>query len=134
MAGDAAIEKKEQGEEAARVERTRSGRTYRPNVDILEKQEELTILADIPGARGEDIDINFENGTLTIHGKVRQRQPENTNYLLREYGVGDFHRSFQVSEVIDAERITAEYGDGVLTLHLPKVQAARPRKISVQAK
>ena len=56
------------------------------------------------------------------------------DYLLREYGVGDFYRAFQVSEVIDPSRIQAEYSGGVLTLHLPKSEAAKPRKIAVQAK
>ncbi len=54
-------------------------------------------------------------------------------YLLREYGVGDFYRTFRVSEQIDASRIEAEYADGVLKLHLPKVEAVKPRKITVKA-
>jgi HSP20 family protein len=53
--------------------------------------------------------------------------------LLQEYGVGDFYRTFKVSEQIDSTRISAEYHDGVLTIHLPKVEAAKPRKISVQS-
>ena len=120
--------------DVTRAEHTRSGRLYQPNVDILETAEELIVLADMPGVDGSDIDINFENGTLTIHGKVAPRQGEGVNHLLREYGIGDFHRTFQVSEVIDASRITAECANGVLTLHLPKVEAAKPRKIKVQVK
>ena len=54
--------------------------------------------------------------------------------LLREYGVGDYYRSFQVSEAIDAGKISAEYADGVLTLHLPKAEAVKPRKIAVSVK
>ena len=118
---------------AARPERTRSGRAYQPNVDIIENQDELLVLADVPGARPEDIDIHFENGKLDIHAKVQPRVTDNTRLLLQEYGVGDYHRSFEVSAVIDAGRIHAEYVDGVLTLHLPKVEAARPRKITVKA-
>ena len=119
---------------AARAERTRSGRCYRPNVDIIETDDALLILADMPGLHCEDIEIHFENGTLTLCGQVRERQPKETDYLLREYGVGDFLRTFAVSEAIDDERITAEYGDGVLTLHLPKVEEVRPRRIPVSAK
>lgn len=119
--------------EVTRREPTRSVR-YRPNVDIIEKADELLVVADMPGTRPEDIDVNFENGVLTIHGRVRERQPRETNFLLREYGIGDFYRSFEVSESIDANNISAEYSDGVLTLHLPKVAAARPRKIAVKAR
>jgi len=115
-------------------EPTRSGQYYRPLVDILDRKDELLILADMPGVSPERIDVNFEDGALAIHGRVAPRQQEGTNYLLREYGIGDFYRVFEVSEQIDAGRITAEYANGVLTLHLPKTESARPRKISVQAK
>jgi HSP20 family molecular chaperone IbpA len=119
--------------EVTRAERTRSGRFYRPNVDIVEKDDELMLMADLPGTCADSIDINFENGVLTLHGRVCERQDENTNYLWREYGLGDFYRTFQVSEEIDSSRITAEYRDGVLMLHLPKSEHARARKISVKA-
>jgi HSP20 family protein len=112
------------------AERTRSGRLYRPDVDIVEKQDELLLIADMPGTSPEDLEVRFENGTLTIYGRVKERQPQDV-YLLREYGIGDFFRTFQVNETIDPERISAEYRDGVLTLHLPKVEAAKPRKIQV---
>ena len=133
MADDANIEERSIGE-VAEAERTRSGRVYRPNVDILAGEDELTLLADVPGVKSEDMDIHFEGGMLTLHGQVKEREPEGATRLLHEYGIGDFHRTFQVSEVIDASRITAELRNGVLTLHLPKVEAARPRKIAVEQK
>jgi len=119
--------------EVSRTERTRAGRAYLPNVDIIEKQDELLVLADVPGATAGDIDIHFEKGTLEIHAKVRLRVTENARMLVQEYGVGDFHRAFQVSEAIDAGRINAECADGVLRLHLPKVEAVKPHKITVKA-
>ena len=119
-------------EEVTPAEHTRSGRYYRPNVDILEQADELIVLADMPGASGDAIDIHFEDGNLTIHAKVEARQDEKTEYLVREYGVGDFYRTFRISEAIDASKITAEYADGVLTLHLPKAEEAKPRKIAVK--
>jgi len=115
------------------VEHTRSGQFYRPNVDIKETVDELLLVADMPGAKSDDIDINFEDGSLTIHAKVNNRQTEDTSYLLQEFGIGDFYRTFKVNEQIDATRISALYQDGVLTLHLPKLEAAKPRKITVQA-
>ena len=113
------------------AERTRSGRFYRPNCDIVETEDELLVRADTPGAEGEKIDIKFEEGMLSIHAPVALRQGDETEYLLHEYGVGDYYRTFQVSEAVDASRISAEYAGGVLTLHLPKAEAAKPRKISV---
>ena len=119
-------------DESASGEHTRCGCHYRPNVDIVEKADELVVLADVPGAAGEDIDVDFEDGHLTIHAKVKPRQEESTEFLVREYGVGDYYRTFRVSEAIDAAKITAEYAEGVLTLHLPKAESTKPRKIDVR--
>ncbi|MDZ7620398.1 MAG: Hsp20/alpha crystallin family protein, partial [Patescibacteria group bacterium] len=113
------------------AERTRSGQFFRPNCDIVEREDEIVVLADVPGACGERIDVKFEDGTLSIHAPVERRQPPETEYLLCEYGVGDYWRTFQVSEAVDASRISAECANGVLTLHLPKAEAAKPRKIAV---
>jgi HSP20 family molecular chaperone IbpA len=107
-----------------------SERYYRPNVDIVELPDELVLYADTPGARGDSIDVSYENGELTVRAAVEPRQPD-ANYLLREYGVGGFVRTFRVGDQIDASRISAEYANGVLKLHLPKAEAARPRKIVV---
>jgi HSP20 family protein len=124
---------KQAADESPAGEHTRCGCHYRPNVDILEVGDELLVLADVPGASGQDIDVDFEDGNLTIHAKVEPRQEESTEYLLREYGVGDYYRTFRVSEAIDAAKISAEYADGVLTLHLPKAESTKPRKIEVKS-
>jgi len=120
-------------EEVSAAEHTRSGTCYRPNVDILERAEELVVLADMPGASADDVDVNFEDGNLSIYAKVKARQAAETEYLVHEYGVGDYYRTFRVSEAIDASQIAAEFADGVLTLHLPKAEAAKPRKIAVKS-
>ncbi len=131
MADETTIQKRETQD--VQTERIRSGRTYIPNVDIVEHNDKFLLLADMPGVRSDDLDINYERGQLTIHGKVATRQdPEKTEYLLREYGVGDFYRSFQIGEGIDANKIEAELHDGVLTLHLPKSQELVPRKITLK--
>jgi len=115
------------------AEQTRLGRYYRPRVDIPETKDELTLVADMPGVSKDGIEINFEEGILTIQGKVAQRYPANANFLLVEYGIGDYYRTFRVSEKIDPTRIQAEYADGVLKVHLPKAEEAKPRKIEVRA-
>ncbi len=118
--------------EPSQAEQTRSGYFFRPNVDIVERPDELLMAADVPGASPDHVDIRFEDGMLTIHAQVPARN-ENVDFLVQEYGVGDYYRTFRVAETIDASKISAEYADGVLTLHLPKAEAAKPRKISVKA-
>lgn len=113
-------------------ERTRSGRTYVPVVDILERPDELLLLADVPGARADGIDIDYDRGTLTIAARVTPRQAPAQTFMLQEYGVGDFVRTFQVGEGIDASKIEAELNGGVLRLHLPKAEAAKTHKIAVK--
>jgi len=127
-------EVKQAPEALANTERTRNGNTYRPQVDILETAEGLTLLADIPGSSPDGIDIQFEQGMLTIHAKVEPRRlPSGAQLVQEEFGVGDFYRTFQVSEQIDATKIAAAYTQGVLKLELPKVEAIKPRRIAVQA-
>ena len=117
---------------ATGCESTHDGRQFRPNVDILEQPDELTIVADLPGARREDVDVTFENGILTIRGRVPARQPANTDYLRAEYCVGDYRREFRVSNGVDAQGIRAEFRDGVLTVHLAKLPAVRTRRVPVE--
>ena len=115
-------------------EPTHCGCGYVPSVDIIENDVELLLLADVPGAQAGDIDVDYERGRLTIQARVTPRQPEDrARYLVREYGVGNYRRSFEVGEGIDADRIRAQVADGVLTLHLPKSQALQPRRIAVQS-
>lgn len=115
----------------AEAERAASGVYYRPQVDIVEQEDKLLVIANMPGAKSDAIDIRYEDGTLTIHAGVPARHGDQAEYLLHEYGVGDFFRSFRLNEKVDSSKITAEYRNGVLTLVLPKVEAARPRRIPV---
>jgi HSP20 family protein len=125
---------KNAAEQVATVERTRSGCCYRPDVDILEQKDELLVRADIPGAKSDTIDIHFEDGSLEIRAAVVPRHADGENCLCQEYGIGDYYRTFKVSEAIDAGKISADYADGVLTLHLPKAESLKPRKIAVNLK
>ena len=126
----AAVEKKES--DVSCVECTHEGRMYTPTVDIVETQDHLVVFADVPGASPADIDIRFNQGELTIHARVPLRQREDTSFLRQEYGVGDYFRTFAVGDDIDTTSITAAVSNGVLTLQLPKVEQARPRRIAVQ--
>ena len=126
-----AMEKRESA--TTEPEFTYGGHGYVPAVDITEEDDELLLLADVPGAAAENIDINCERGLLTLHARVEPRQADDADYLLREYGVGDFCRSFQIGEGIDADKIHAEIANGVLTLHLPKTATLKPRRVQVKA-
>jgi HSP20 family molecular chaperone IbpA len=86
-------------------------------------------LANVPGAKSA-IEVNFKDSTLEIWAAMYPGTAT-ARRALQEYGVGDYCRSFQISEVIDAGKISADYADGVLTLHLPKTEAVKPRKIAV---
>ena len=109
-----------------------SDTTYKPRFDIWETDDELVLLGDLPGVSPEDVDIRYENSELTICGKVTSRHEQGTPRC-SEYGVGNFHRSFTVSDTIDADKISAELKNGVLTLHLPKKEEVKSRRIEVQA-
>ena len=105
--------------------------TYTPRVDLWEGDEGVVVHADMPGVTAEGLDIEFEDRELRIHGRVPAGQVNGS--LLREYGVGDFRRTFSVGEAIDAENISAELKDGVLTIHLPKVDSVKARRIEVSS-
>lgn len=113
-------------------EQTRSRVQYSPRTDIFESQDQLILLADMPGVKQEGIDITLEQNILTIHGKVEA--PDFPGYKLSysEYGVGDFERVFALSNEIDRDGIQATVRNGVLKLVLPKSKASMPRKITVQ--
>lgn len=114
------------------AERTGSATTYAPRFDIVRTEEALLLYGDLPGVTKNDLDVRFESGELTIEGKVPMRQA-GREFVYGEYGIGDFHRSFAIGEAVDAEKISAELHNGVLTLHLPIAETAKPRKIAVKA-
>jgi HSP20 family protein len=117
--------------ETPRTELTHGGLHFMPRVDIFETDNELTLFAEVPGVRPEDVDLHYEQGELTLRARVRARS-EGKRLLLQEYEEGDFYRAFNIHESIDSSRISAECKNGVLTVHLPKAEAAKPRQISVK--
>ena len=105
-------------------------RYLRPAVDIYETPEALHVVADMPGVRKEDVDIYLENRVLTIEGRM-SHEPVGRG-LYSEFTLLNFYRQFQVGESVDQGRIQAKLHQGVLTIDLPKVEAAKPRQIEVQ--
>ena len=117
--------------DVATVERTLGGTTYSPRFDLCENEDEMILYGDVPGVMPEDLDVRFENPVLTIHGKVNPRHND-IKFLCGEYGIGDFHGTFTIGEAIDTERISAELKNGVVTVHLPKNEKVKPRRIEVK--
>ena len=126
---------KQEVETVEGVERTRATRVYVPKVDILSNNEGIVILADMPGVNEQDVDITVEKNVLTINGYVSAQPPAPEGYELayNEYGVGDFERSFTLSDEIDSSGIEASLSHGVLRIDLPKAPEAQARRITVKA-
>ena len=114
-------------------ERTRSGVVYSPSVDIFENDDSITVLADMPGVRAQNLEIDLRERVLTITGAVTSPDHSKESDVLREYESGTFFRQFTLSETIDQAKIDARLADGVLRVELPKVEKARPRKITVRS-
>jgi HSP20 family protein len=131
MASSALVKKQEKRTEIATPERTRNDVTYTPRCDIADTENELLLFADMPGAHPEDVDVRLENGQLEVFAKCIRHQASE-NYLAYEYGVGNYYRTFAINEAIDAAKIKAELKQGVLTVHLPKSEAVKPKRIAVK--
>ncbi len=110
-----------------------TNRPWAPNVDIYETGEELVLKADVPDVDLKDIDVRVENQTLTVSGERKfQQQESGKGYHRIERSYGNFVRSFAVPNSFDTEKIGATYKNGVLTVSLPKKEAAKPRQIKVE--
>ena len=114
------------------AERTRDSRMYVPRVDIYETDDAINLVADIPGADENSIDITLEKNVLTIDAEVQAEKPQDYSLTYAEYGIGSFRRKFNLSNEINQEKIVAEVKDGVLKLILPKSKKAT-QKIKVKA-
>ena len=119
-------------DQAVNREATRSQARYiNPPVDIFETAEGLTLVADVPGLDEKSLEINVDQGVLTIEGKAVFG---NGDLLWREYAMDGYWRQFQLSDSFDAQKAKAEIKNGVLTLYLPKAEAAKPRKITIETR
>ena len=105
---------------------------YSPETDVYETTDEFVLLLDLPGVGENDVNVNLEDGILSIVGRVAPADLGDRRLLLKEFEVREFFRSFQLPELIDAESIQAELKNGLLTVTLPKAEEARPRKIDVK--
>ncbi len=103
-----------------------------PPVDICEEKEGIYLLADMPGVRKEDLDIQVDKGLLTIEGRVTPMKIDGAKELYREFPGGGYRRVFTLGPDVEPDRIEAKMHSGVLKLFLPKREAVRPKKIEVK--
>jgi len=119
-------------EEIAAPEQTKTGPVFAPAVDIFETDHELTLLADMPGAKAKDLTIDLRDNVLTLAAVAEPPESAQEVDILREYQTGNYFRQFTISEMIDQAKIEADMKDGVLRLRMPKAEPAKPRKITVK--
>lgn len=115
------------------VERTRDRRVFVPAVDIIERKEDILLIADMPGVDEKSVDISLEKNLLTINGYVEPEIPDKHKLVYAEYSIGDYQRTFTLSDEINREKIQATVKNGVLKLVLPKAETAKVKKITVKA-
>lgn len=115
------------------TERIRNVKTFVPRVDIYETKEALFLIADMPGVDEKTVDVELEKNILTISGRVENGKVKDHSLVFSEYEVGDYERSFTVSDEIDREKIKAMVKQGVLRLELPKAEKVKPKKIAISA-
>ena len=123
---------KQETKDLQSVERTRWGKVFSPAIDIIETGNDLKLYVDLPGVDQKSINILIDQGVLTIQGNVDTTPIEGYELEYQEYEVGDYHRSFPLSDTVNQDKISAVMNNGVLELVLPKAEKAKPKKIEVK--
>ncbi len=128
-------EKKVQKQERSAIshsERTRCGKVFVPATDIIETENEILLLSEMPGVNEKFLDVVLENNQLTIQGCINPVEDNEHELVYSEYETGDFYRSFTINDSIDRDKIKARLKNGLLELVLPKSEKIKPRQISVE--
>jgi HSP20 family protein len=109
-----------------------AARPWSPSVDIFETEDEVLLKADVPGVEMKDVDVQLENGTLTLRGERKfHNETKEGGFHRVERSYGSFARYFTLPDTVNAEAVKADYKNGVLTVKLPKKEVAKPRQIKV---
>ena len=126
------LEKKESMEPVVHQTGPQTTATYVPDVDIIEDRETIRLLADLPGASQQDVEITVENNILTIEARAAVRNPEGYTLAGQEYGIGRYHRDFSLSNAVHTEAISAKVRHGVLEVTIPKREEVKTRKVKIE--
>jgi HSP20 family protein len=106
---------------------------WAPRTDLIETDDAYRIHLDVPGVSKDALTINYKDNQLTVSGeRASDRADEKEEYVRVERAFGHFYRSFALPRTVNAEGISADYQDGVLTIHVPKTEGVKPRQIEIQ--
>ncbi|MDD2310157.1 MAG: Hsp20/alpha crystallin family protein [Desulfuromonadaceae bacterium] len=129
---DTRVAKRNEDKNVQAREETRADERYiKPAVDIIETEDGLTMIADIPGASKKTMDISVDKGILTLNAPVSHSMPGRPIYT--EFEFAHYYRQFSVPETLDHQKAKADFSNGVLTLKVPVAETAKPRKIEIKA-
>jgi HSP20 family protein len=131
MSGAQELAVRQKQELANKEEKTIPGRHFISTTDIFETDEALTVIMEMPGVEKKNVSIALENDLLHVEGQIDFSNYQGMDPVYTEYNVGHYARRFTLSGKVDRDNISAQLDDGVLTLTLPKVKEAMPRRISV---
>lgn len=107
---------------------------WSPSTDIVEEEGRFLVKLDLPGMKREEINVKVANGALTVTGERKHESESNKGYRRFERSYGQFTRVFTLPETVDGQKIEADYQDGVLTVAIPKSEAALPKEIEVKVR
>jgi HSP20 family protein len=128
---DQEVQVQQKREVEKKQESTIALRSFLPVADIFETDHALKVVLEMPGVDKESVDVGVENDVLNISGRIDVSKYEGLQPLYTEYNIGNFSRSFQISNRIDQNGIKADLKDGVMTIVLPKSEKAKPRRIAI---
>jgi HSP20 family molecular chaperone IbpA len=131
MSGSQELAVREKQEVAKKEEKTTPGRYFVPFADIFESEDALNVVMEMPGVERKNVSVELEDNVLRIEGRIDFSKYEGLEPVYTEYNVGNYSRVFSLSEKIDRDAIGAQLNDGVLTLTLPKLKEALPRRIAI---
>jgi HSP20 family molecular chaperone IbpA len=132
MAGERELQVQQKREVEKAQEQTTPMRAFLPTTDIYETEDALTVVLEMPGVDRDNIEVNVENGVLTVEGKINFGKYEGLQPIYSEYNIGPYRRGFRLSSRVDQDNIRAELRDGVVSLVLPKAAEPKPRRIEVK--
>jgi HSP20 family protein len=118
-------------EQDGKEEGTVPARTFMPTADIYEDRDSLKVLLEMPGVEKGNVNVHVEDGVLFVEGRLDLAKYRGLQPVYTEYNIGNYSRSFRLSNAIDQDKIAAELKDGVLSLTLQKAEKAKPRTIQI---